>query len=87
MSQWSSLFAEKGLQVPKLVGDLMGPCLFAVLMGVGAGILWGVGASNPPWPRDGGQRRAVRRCYAVTVFVPIPVLSWPAARCAGFRLA
>lgn len=33
MSQWASLFAEKGLQQSKTVGDLLGPCLFAVLMG------------------------------------------------------
>jgi len=35
MSQWASLFAEKGLGVTKVVGDLLGPCLFAVLMGAG----------------------------------------------------
>lgn len=35
MSQWSSLFAEKGLQVPKVMGDLLGPCLFGVMMGAG----------------------------------------------------
>ncbi|MCD7805800.1 MAG: MFS transporter [Lachnospiraceae bacterium] len=33
MSQWASLFAEEGLQVSKTVGDLLGPCLFAILMG------------------------------------------------------
>ena len=33
MSQWSSAFAEAGLGVSKTAGDLLGPCLFAVLMG------------------------------------------------------
>lgn len=33
MSQWASAFAESGLQVSKAVGDLAGPCFFAVLMG------------------------------------------------------
>ena len=33
MSQWASMFAEEGLGVSKTVGDLLGPCLFAVLMG------------------------------------------------------
>lgn len=33
MSQWASEFAENGLGVSKTVGDLMGPCLFAILMG------------------------------------------------------
>lgn len=35
MSQWSSYFAETGLKVSKMTGDLLGPCLFAVLMGIG----------------------------------------------------
>ena len=34
ISQWASAFAEAGLNVNKTVGDIMGPCLFAVLMGV-----------------------------------------------------
>ncbi len=33
MSQWASAFAESGLGVSKAIGDLAGPCLFAVLMG------------------------------------------------------
>lgn len=33
MSQWASAFAESGLGVSKTVGDLAGPCFFAVLMG------------------------------------------------------
>lgn len=33
MSQWASAFAETGLGVSKTMGDLFGPCLFAVLMG------------------------------------------------------
>lgn len=35
MAQWASLFAEKGLGVSKITGDLLGPCLFAVFMGMG----------------------------------------------------
>ena len=34
MSQWASAFTESALGVSKLVGDLAGPCLFAVLMGI-----------------------------------------------------
>lgn len=33
MTQWASAFAEASIGVPKAVGDLAGPCLFAVLMG------------------------------------------------------
>ena len=34
MSQWASAFAENALNLSKTVGDLLGPCLFAVAMGV-----------------------------------------------------
>ena len=34
MSQWASAFTESALGVSKTVGDLAGPCLFAVLMGL-----------------------------------------------------
>lgn len=33
VSQWSSIFAEKGLSVSKTVGDLAGPMFFAIMMG------------------------------------------------------
>ena len=33
MSQWASAFAETGLDVTKTMGELLGPCFFAVLMG------------------------------------------------------
>lgn len=34
MAQWASAFTEAAIGVPKTVGDLAGPCLFAALMGV-----------------------------------------------------
>lgn len=34
VAQWASAFAERGLGVSKTVGDLAGPCMFAVLMGL-----------------------------------------------------
>ena len=73
MSQWSSLFAEKGLGVPKLMGDLLGPCLFGLLMGVGRTI-YGI------WGSRFDLKRAMLLsallcivCYGVTVLVPSPL--------------
>ena len=34
VSQWASVFAEQGLGVSKTLGDLTGPMLFAVMMGI-----------------------------------------------------
>lgn len=33
VSRWASAFAETGLHVSKIIGDLAGPTLFAFLMG------------------------------------------------------
>jgi len=41
MSQWASLFVEKSLGIPKAVGDILGPCMFALFMGVGR-IVFGI---------------------------------------------
>ncbi len=38
MAQWASAFTESALGVSKVVGDLAGPCLFAVLMGISRSI-------------------------------------------------
>ncbi|MBO5113492.1 MAG: MFS transporter [Lachnospiraceae bacterium] len=38
VSQWASTFAEKGLQVSKTIGDLTGPMMFAILMGISRAI-------------------------------------------------
>lgn len=34
MAQWASAFTESALGVPKIIGDLAGPCLFAMFMGI-----------------------------------------------------
>ena len=41
MAQWASLFAQKGLCVSKFVGDMLGPCMFALFMGCGR-LLFGI---------------------------------------------
>ena len=74
MSQWSSFFAE-GLGVPKLMGDLLGPGLFALYMALGR-VIYGIWGSRIP------LRKALIissflciLSYLVTVFSPSPLLS------------
>lgn len=35
ISQWSSAFMEKGMRIPKIIGDTAGMCMFAMMMGIG----------------------------------------------------
>lgn len=41
MSQWASLLAEEGLGVSKALGDILGPCMFAVFMGISR-VIYGI---------------------------------------------
>ena len=34
MAQWASAYAELAVGLPKVIGDLAGPCMFAVMMGI-----------------------------------------------------
>lgn len=87
MSQWSSLFAEKGLQVPKLVGDLLGPCLFALLMGIGRTIYGVRGHKIPLNTALTVSGLLCLVCYGVTVFVQIPLISLLGCAFCGFSVS
>ena len=75
MSQWSSLFAEQGLGVSKVWGDLAGPCLFAILMGAGrvAYGLWG--ERVPLLPALVCCGTLATGCYLLAALSASPVLS------------
>ena len=75
MSQWSSLFAEQGLGLPKVWGDLAGPCLFALLMGLGRCVygLWGV--QMPLVPALIGCGALATLCYLTAALASAPRLS------------
>ena len=75
MSQWSSLFAEQGVGLPKVWGDLAGPCLFAVLMGLGRLVygLWG--AKMPLVPAMVGCGTLATVCYLTAALASDPVRS------------
>lgn len=87
MSQWSSLFAEKALGVPKVMGDLLGPCLFAVFMGIGRTIygLWGD-------RMDLGKALLSTAvlcvgCYLGAALFPVPLLSLLCCGLCGFSIS
>ncbi|MFQ9548579.1 MAG: MFS transporter, partial [Lachnospiraceae bacterium] len=34
MAQWASAYVESALGISKNIGDIIGPCLFAIMMGI-----------------------------------------------------
>lgn len=75
MSQWSSLFAELGLNVSKSVGDLLGPCAFALLMGLSR-LFYGIKGENIDLRKFLIGSAMLCVCsYLLSVFSPYPILS------------
>ena len=75
MSQWASLFAERGLGVSKSIGDLLGPCMFAVLMGLSRVIYAKIAPKIDSLKVIMGSGALCILSYLLAVFAPHPVLS------------
>ena len=86
MSQWASLFAETGLNVSKTVGDLLGPCLFAILMGAGR-TFFGKDRGIPLTAAIGGSAVLCIVSYLAAVFSPWPFVSLLACGVCGLSVA
>ena len=83
MNQWISTFAEAGLGMNKLTGDLLGMCLFAVWLGLGR-TLYGIY----------GKRADIRKvtlygalcclfCYLLAAWIPVSWVSLTFASLSG----
>ena len=86
MSQWASAFAESGLHVSKTMGDLLGPCLFAVLMGTSR-LLYARLSHRISLQK--GLILSGILCllsYALTLFSPLPLLSLLGCGLCGFSV-
>ncbi len=84
MSQWASYYAETGLKISKTMGDLLGPCVFAVLMGTARALFGarGRGTSLRKWLLGSGL--LCFASYLLAVFAPHPVLSVMGCGLSGF---
>lgn len=87
MIQWASYFAEKGLHVSKSVGDLIGPCMFAILMGI-VRVTYGIKGDKIP------IQKTLTVCgilciisYLTAVFAPHPIISLIGCGICGISVA
>ena len=87
IAQWASLFAEKGLGISKSLGDLLGPCAFAVAMGLSR-VIFGKYAARirlEKWITASFALCIL--AYLITVFSTIPVLSFIGFALCGISVA
>ena len=74
MAQWASAFTESALGVSKIVGDLAGPCLFAVFMGL-ARVFYGKFSEKLDLAKVMlGCGALCVVCYLLASLSPIPIL-------------
>ncbi len=86
MSQWASYFAEAGLKVSKTVGDLLGPCAFAMLMGISRAMY---GKKGEKIKLERAMALSSALCiisYLIVIFSPLPILSLIACAICGFSV-
>jgi len=75
MSQWASLFAEKGLGISKTLGDILGPCMFAVMMGI-VRTWYGVKGQNINMQKTLVVSSVLCiASFVITAFAPVPAIS------------
>lgn len=87
MAQWASMFAEKGLGVSKLTGDLLGPCLFAAFMGSGRTLFGVFGAKLDLRKTLFGCSALCVICYLCASLSPWPVLSLAGCAITGLSVS
>lgn len=86
MSQWASAFAEAGLGVSKTIGDLAGPCAFAICMG-SSRALYGKFSDKLPLKKAMLASAVLCvACYLVAVLSQNPVLGLIGCAICGFSV-
>lgn len=74
MAQWASAFTESALGVSKIIGDLAGPCLFAIFMGI-ARVFYGKFSEKLDLTRVMlGCGALCVVCYLLASLSPIPII-------------
>ena len=86
MSQWSSAFAESALNVSKTLGDLAGPCAFAVLMGTARALYGRYSDRIPLQQMMIGSAVLCIGCYLVAVFARSPFMGLVGCAVCGFSV-
>jgi fucose permease len=86
MAQWFSAFAESAVGLPKTVGDLVGPCLFAVAMGISRVFYGKFGEKVELTKFMLGSGMLCLACYFAAALSGSPVISLAGCIICGFSV-
>lgn len=86
MAQWASAFAESALQVSKTVGDLAGPCGFAICMGISRSIYGKFGEKVDLTVFMMASGTMCLACYLLAGLAGIPLLGLIGCAACGFSV-
>lgn len=86
MSQWASAFAESALHVSKTIGDLAGPCAFAVFMGMARALYGKYSDRIPLMNMMIGSAVLCIACYLIAVFAGNPLFGLIGCAACGFSV-
>jgi MFS family permease len=83
MNQWSSTFTEKVLELPKVTGDLLGMCGFAIFLGLGRVIYGRYGSKMNMNNVLIGSAGVAVACYVIVAVSPVHGISLAACAVCG----
>lgn len=86
MAQWASAFAESALHVSKTVGDLAGPCGFAVFMAISRSIYGKFGEKMNLTLFMTASGILCLCCYLLAGLAPIPIMGLIGCAVCGFSV-
>ena len=86
MAQWVSAYVESALGISKSIGDIIGPCLFAVMMGTSRSFYGKYGEKIDLMKFMIGSGALCLVCYLLSALAPLPFLNLIGCAVCGFSV-
>lgn len=86
MAQWASAYVESALGISKSIGDIIGPCLFAVMMGMSRSFYGKYGEKIDLMKFMIGSGALCLVCYLLSALAPLPFLNLVGCAVCGFSV-
>ena len=86
MAQWASAYVESALGIFKSIGDIIGPCLFAVMMGMSRSFYGKYGENIDLMKFMIGSGALCLVCYLLSALAPLPFLNLVGCAVCGFSV-